>query len=255
LIKVGITANFSHPDPERALFKGKRLLMVEESMLHWMMAQGVGVFLIPTDGGFSKDTPDISELVSELDGVLFLGGTDVSPESYGEAPMKEEWAGDRYRDLYEMRIYEQCLAQDKPVLGICRGLQLVNVAERGTLYQDINEQVPGSLVHRDWNVYDQLFHKIKIVEGSGLASLYPEIKEVKVNSIHHQGIKDLAPTLKAEAYSLEDEIIEAVRLDREDRYVFAVQWHPEFQNRDDENLPDPDKISNEFVNAIKQRMK
>jgi hypothetical protein len=117
-------------------------------------------------------------------------------------------------------------AAGKPVFGICRGLQLINVAHGGTLYQDISTQKPGARRHRDAAAYDLNFHEVDILPRTRLAQLLPPGRH-KVNSVHHQGVKDLAPGFVVEAVSPDDGVIEAIR-HTGDAWVAAVQWHPEF---------------------------
>ncbi|HMA08752.1 MAG TPA: gamma-glutamyl-gamma-aminobutyrate hydrolase family protein, partial [Ramlibacter sp.] len=147
----------------------------------------------------------------------------------GEQPLQERWSGDRIRDEYEMDLVAAFERHGKPVFGVCRGLQLLNVAFGGTLYQDIATQMPQALRHRDPVTYDLNFHTVDLVPGSRLADLYPGAQRVKVNSIHHQAIKDLAPGFAVEASSTEDGLVEAIRRnDAVKPYLAAVQWHPEF---------------------------
>ena len=177
-----------------------------------------------------------------------------APTSYGETALRPEWEGDAFRDAYEIKLVRESIKRNIPLLGICRGCQLINVALGGTLFQDINEQNPDTRVHRDADVYDNLEHEIKIKPGSGLANIYPGHSIVRVNSIHHQAIKDLGENLVVEARSEEDGIIEAVRHvntdagsgddSPENPYIVGVQWHPEFQDpRQDQNLLDCSPIS------------
>ena len=102
-LKIGISACFMHKDPTRAIFKGKTLLYVEESLAHWAMRLGAIAFMIPSvpEGGKTA----LAEYAEELDGLILHGGADVAPETYGETPLKEEWKGDRVRDLYEMELF------------------------------------------------------------------------------------------------------------------------------------------------------
>jgi putative glutamine amidotransferase len=132
--------------------------------------------------------------------------------SYGEEPLQPHWSGDRVRDEYEIALVKAFAAAGKPVFGVCRGLQLINVAFGGTLYQDIGTQQPGALVHRDGQIYDNNFHTLDIVPGSRLSQLVPDAASYKINSIHHQGIKDLAPGFAVEARCPDDGVIEAIRL-------------------------------------------
>jgi putative glutamine amidotransferase len=168
----------------------------------------------------------VNDFAQWLDGLVMHGGADVWPGSYGEQPLRPEWHGDRIRDEYEIALVKAFTAAGKPVFGICRGLQLINVAHGGTLYQDIGTQKPGALVHRDADAYDLNFHEVDIVPGSRLAELLRESRH-KINSVHHQGIKDLAPGFVVEATSPDDGVIEAIR-HTGGTWVAAVQWHPEF---------------------------
>jgi putative glutamine amidotransferase len=168
----------------------------------------------------------VADYAQWLDGLVLHGGADVWPGSYGEQPLRPEWNGDRVRDAYEIALVQAFEAAGKPVFGICRGLQLINVAHGGTLYQDIATQKPGARTHRDAEAYDLNFHEVDIVPGTRLAQLLRETRH-KINSVHHQGIKDLAPGFAVEATSPDDGIIEAIR-HTGGPWVSAVQWHPEF---------------------------
>jgi putative glutamine amidotransferase len=231
-LKIGISACFMHADPERPLFTGKTLQYVEQSIAHWVMSTGALAVMIPSPtGATQRGDVTLDHYAQWLDGLVLHGGADVSPRSYGEEPLQERWAGDRIRDEYEIDLVGAFEREGKPVFGVCRGLQLLNVAYGGTLYQDIQTQRPEALQHRNAAMYDHNFHTVDILPGSRLAGLYPELSRVKVNSIHHQAIKDLAPGFVVEAVSNEDGLIEAIR--REDTskpYLAAVQWHPEFHH-------------------------
>ena len=247
-LRIGFSACFFHADPTRPIFKGKTLLYWEESLAHWVLSEGVLGFLIPTlPTGFS-----LNEMVSHLDGLVLQGGADVSPRSYGEEPLKPEWAGDKVRDDYEIALVKAFLAAKKPILGICRGAQLLNVAFGGTLYQDIETQVPEARQHRDWHVYDQNYHHIDFEKGSSLERLFPGTKTARVNTVHHQAVRDLGKNLKIEARAEEDGVIEAIRYTG-DSYVFAFQWHPEFQDPLDPTLLDGKPILREFLSEAQKR--
>lgn len=228
-LRIGVSACFFHADPTRPIFKGKTLAYYEESMATFLGADGALVYLVPRPG---RGAPGVEALVDDLDALVLEGGSDVCPRTYGEEPMRSEWEGDEERDHYEIDLFRAFHDAGKPVLGICRGVQVLNVALGGTLYQDITTQVPGSLVHRDWERYDQNRHGIEIVEDSGLSKQYSGVTEAVVNSVHHQAIKDLGDGLVVEARCSQDGIIEAVRLPG-DRLVVGVQWHPEFTAIDD----------------------
>lgn len=252
---IGFASCFFHSDPQRPIFKGKTLLYFEEQMAQWVMNQKALPLLLPQP----TKTFSVKDLVKKIDGLLLQAGSDVCPLTYGEEPLKPEWSGDKIRDQYEIALIKECIKRDKPILGICRGLQIINVALKGTLLQDINTQVPETFNHRKWEIYDQNFHDIKIESETHLAKLYPKQKQVRVNSIHHQGIKDLGKNLVVEAKSANDSIIEAIRYlphgkkIKQNPYVFAVQWHPEFHDPKDKNLLDSTPILKEFLNEVRRR--
>lgn len=226
-LKIGLSCSMMHPDPSRPLFKGKRLLYCEESMFHWVMSQGALAVLLPTE---KPQGVSLADIAHELDAVIMTGGVDVSPRNYGEEPLQPEWSGDPVRDQYDIGLINACLAADKPVLGVCRGLQVLNVALGGSLYQDIETQHKDSLTHRNWEAYEANTHKVRIEAGSGLSRIFGGSGECETNSVHHQAIRRLAAGLLAEAHCAHDGIIEAVRGTKSDPFMFAVQWHPEWHD-------------------------
>ncbi len=252
MLRIGVSSCFFHADPLRAIFKGKTLLYLVENVAHWLLPHGAIPYLIPTLPVDSTIT--LKTLVSDLDGLVLQGGADVAPETYGETPLKPEWKGDAIRDRYEIDLVKEFLAQNKPVMGLCRGLQLINVAFGGTLYQDIKTQVADSIEHRNWEIYDQNFHTIAVKPNSAFSRLYGGVTSAKVNSVHHQAIKDLGQGLMAEAHSTDDQIIEVVRATGSD-YVVAVQWHPEFQDANDNSILDTKPLINDFLDQAKKRKK
>lgn len=250
-LKIGLSACFSHADPTRSLFSGKTLQYVEQSIAHWLMSSGAMVVMVPCPTG-STQRGDVTykHYAEWLDGLVLHGGADVWPGSYGELPIEDQWAGDKVRDEYDKALVAAFENVGKPMFGICRGLQLLNVAFGGTLYQDINTQVPNSFMHRDAVTYDQNFHSVNIVPGTGLSRLYPGVERVRVNSIHHQGIKDLSPEFVAEAHSVDDGIIEAIRRkDKRKSYIAATQWHPEFHEPRSDTIDDA-ALLNDFLTAV-----
>ncbi len=254
-LKVGVSARFFHPEPSSIGVQSKTLQYLEQSMAHWVMSRDVLVFMIPSvdkDGIIHRSSIRLSDYAKHLDALVLQGGADLAPETYGEEPLKAEWAGDRVRDIYEMEVLHEFMEADKPVLGVCRGAQLINVAFGGTLYQDINTHVPDSFAHRAAHAYENNFHEISIEPESGLARLYPNARTGKVNSIHHQSIKTLGRELAVEAYSQDDRVIEAIRWQGRG-YVFAVQWHPEFLHPADKTVLNPAPILDEFLTAVRER--
>jgi putative glutamine amidotransferase len=249
-LKIGISACFFHADQERPIFTGKTLQYVEQSIAHWVMSSGALAVLIPSPAGETrKGDVTLDHYAQWLDGLVLEGGSDVWPGSYGETPMQERWSGDRIRDEYESGLVRAFAAAGKPVFGVCRGLQMINVAFGGTLYQDIATQRPDARVHRDAATYDRNFHPVEFVPGSRLQSLYGDTRRHTVNSIHHQGIKDLAPGFVVEAHCPDDRMIEAVR-HTGPGYVAAVQWHPEFHRSDYGTLDDAPLLQ-DFLDAAR----
>ncbi|HSU78632.1 MAG TPA: type 1 glutamine amidotransferase [Burkholderiales bacterium] len=211
MIRIGVSPRLLHPQPgARGVFT-KMLHYVEDAIAQWLQSRDALLFVLP----LSQRAADYARA---LDGLVLQGGADISPLAYGEAPLQPEWAGDPLRDRYEIELVRAFSAARKPVLGICRGAQLINVALGGSLHQDIP-------AHRS-DDYDSHAHDVRLEPDSGLARLYGETGPRRVVSIHHQAIKRLAPSLVIEARA-EDGVIEAVR-GTGSGYLCAVQWHPEF---------------------------
>lgn len=251
-LKIGLSPRFLHKVPQELGFRGKTLQYLEQSIAHWLMTANALVFMIPSiEGGglLRRGNIHVADYVASLDGLVLQGGADISPITYGETSLKTEWDGDRIRDMYEIDLVQAFVAAGKPVLGICRGLQLINVAYGGTLYQDIMHQHGDDLEHHNVSAYDQNYHEISLVEGSGLARLYPGQQTVHVNSIHHQAVKDLGRDFAVEALAVPDDIVEAIRW-RGPGYVVGLQWHPEFHDPNDPDLLDGTPILNEFLDAV-----
>jgi putative glutamine amidotransferase len=230
---IGISARIHHPiGPQRDLggVYTKTLHYLEQSVAHWVLAKGVLAVMIPaieSEGLIQRSEMSLGAYAEHLDGLVLQGGADVAPETYGETPLAPEWAGDRIRDRYEIDLFNAFVDAGKPVLGICRGCQLINVALGGTLFQDIPTQVTHAITHRDTDLYEHALHDMSLVQGSRLAELYPGVHSAAINTIHHQAVKGLGRDLAIEALGVPDGIIEAIRW-RGPSYVFGMQWHPEF---------------------------
>ena len=193
----------------------------------------------------TTDEEEIKQLCDMCTGFLFTGGHDVSTELYHEKPIPGMVDSCRTRDDMELKVLDIAVKQDKAVLGICRGIQFINAALGGSLYQDLPSQRPSAVEHHMTAPYDRAAHKVKICEDSPLYKLLDKEK-LGVNSYHHQAIKKLSPQLKAMAVS-EDGLIEAVYIPGK-KYIWAMQWHPEFSFRVDQ---DSRKIFKSFVDACK----
>jgi len=187
-----------------------------------IQAGGVPV-LIPAE----LDEGDWMDLFERMNGILLSGGGDIALERYNGTLHPRVDGVDEKRDELEFGLLRSCINQGKPFFGICRGAQVVNVGMGGTLYSHIEDQHPDSLKHDYFPNYprNRLSHMVRVEEGSHLAEIVGE-PVLQVNSLHHQGIKDLAPTLKPVAYA-PDGLIEAVELS-DHPFGLAVQWHPEW---------------------------
>ena len=251
-LRIGLSARLMHQPPAELGFPGKVLQYLEQSIAHWIMGHGAMAFMIPTIGStgtVKRREISVADYVASLDGLVLQGGTDVSPATYGETPLKPEWCGDIVRDRYEIELVWEFVIRGKPVFGICRGAQLVNVACGGTLYQDLPTQIEGVGLHRDHLLYDRLNHEVDLLPDSRLARLYQSKGPVLVNSIHHQAVRTLGNDLVVEARSSLDGVVEAIRW-QGSSYMAGVQWHPEFHQAGSDLL-DSTPIMEDFLRAAK----
>ena len=252
-LKIGISARIFHPESGAKGLRSKTLQYLEESIAQWVMTRDVMVFMIPTVNTSSILHPSnirLRDYAKHLDGLVLQGGADVSPQTYAETATRPEWSGDRARDIYELELLHEFIEAGKPVLGICRGCQLINVAFGGTLYQDIASDVPSAIKHVS-DLYDNHYHVIHFPQGAHLAGLFPARAEALVNSIHHQAVKDLGRDLVVEAVSGPDNIVEAIRYAKA-RFVMGLQWHPEFHRGRSVELLDCTPILDDFLSAARE---
>jgi len=193
------------------------------------------------------DKDAIEHLFSICDGIIFTGGHDISPSIYGEE--KSEKCGEviTQRDILECELMTRAIDADKPILGICRGMQMLNALSGGTLYQDLPSQFKTDITHGQKPPYNIPIHDVKVEKDSLLYSIVG-CDTLSVNSHHHQAIKDLSPKLKPAAYAA-DGIIEAVYME-DKKFVLALQWHPEFLYKND-NVSI--KIFEAFMDAVKNK--
>ena len=180
----------------------------------------------------TSDKAILKQLLDTVDGILMTGGHDVSPDIYGEEKLDDSVVCNEDRDSMEKELIGQALEKDIPILGICRGIQFLNAFLGGTLYQDLGKQHPSETEHHQKPPYDVPIHEAKIMQDSGLYRLLHE-DVISVNSYHHQAVKDVAECLKVMAVS-GDGLVEAVELPQK-RFVWAVQWHPEFSYKNDKS--------------------
>lgn len=195
----------------------------------------------------TADPADLERLCGFCDGFLLTGGHDVSPSVYGaqRLPVCGELCPDR--DAMETALLSRAMARGKPVLGICRGIQLVNAALGGTLWQDLPSQRPSAVEHHQTPPYDKPAHEVSLLPGTPLRALLGA-ERIVVNSYHHQGLRDLAPGLRPMA-TAPDGLVEAV-WHPEQPFLWAVQWHPEFAWR---TQPAARAVFAAFVRAAAKR--
>lgn len=193
---------------------------------------------------FTDDEAEIEQLADMCSGFLFTGGHDVDPKLYNESPVGDIVVTCRRRDEMEKRFLEIALEKDRSVLGICRGIQFINAALGGSLYQDLPLQHRSQTEHHQAPPYDVPVHRVTLRENTPLHKLL-QVSELKVNSYHHQAVKKLASGLAEMAVS-EDGIAEAL-YKPDCRFLWAVQWHPEFSYKTD---PAARAVFSAFVDSM-----
>jgi putative glutamine amidotransferase len=211
---VGVTTSITiGQTPERAY--------VNSAYLHALQqAGGVPVLLPPQ---LSKAS--LERLVRGLDALLLTGGGDVDPATFGEAPHPTLYEVAPSRDALETQVTHMALEKRTPLLAICRGIQVLNVALGGSLHQDVVTEPGTDIQHSQKEARDQTTHKVTVTPQSRLARVLGT-EDVEVNSFHHQVIKSLGRSLVPVAWA-PDQLIEGVELDDDSRWVLGVQWHPE----------------------------
>jgi putative glutamine amidotransferase len=254
-LRIGVSARIQYGDAAKRGYLKKDIYYLEQSFARWLQSAGVLVYLVADVVDRAVKGPagalTLADYAAELDGLVLQGGTDISPQTYGEEPLRPEWAGDPERDRYELELFKSFLNLKKPILGVCRGQQIINVALGGTLFQDTATQKPGAQLHQDPAIYDENYHHIEILGESRLAGLYPGITRAKVNTLHHQAVNRLGKGLAVEAHSAEDGVIEAIRYEGPE-YLVGVQWHPEFLHGRDDGVLDSAPLLDEFLQASRE---
>ncbi len=184
---------------------------------------------------------DAIQVLDLCDGLILTGGPDLHPALFGEEIKPACGSICPARDVLEQTLYHHALERDMPVLGICRGIQAINVFQGGTLYQDLPTEKPSDCRHEMEKPYDRVIHQVTL---SGPLRELLAMEQLGVNSIHHQALKDLGKDLEVMAVA-DDGIVEAVR-HKDKKFVWGVQWHPEFSFNADEYSR---KIMKAFVAA------
>jgi putative glutamine amidotransferase len=190
----------------------------------WAVEQAGGIpIILPV----TTDTEVSARYLGVIDGLMLSGGVDVCPERYGQEVHPQLGEVDADRDATELPLIQQALKEDMPLFGICRGIQTLNIAMGGTLYQDLPTQYPSKIVHHQYQLglkRDAFCHEIDLPPGTRFRSIIGSDK-ISVNTLHHQALSDVAEGLEVTAYA-PDLVVEAVEAPAY-RYVLAVQYHPE----------------------------
>ena len=213
MIGVSTSITVGGAPPERAYVNSTYLNAIQQ-------AGGVPVLLPPQLSGAS-----LSRLLRGLDGLVLTGGGDVDPALFGEAPHSKVYDVAPSRDTVEVTSVRVALDRRLPILAICRGAQVLNVALGGSLYQDVGSDPGTSLRHSQEEPRDQPSHKVAVEPGSRLAETLGA-DEIEVNSMHHQAVKRLGAGQRPVAWA-PDQLVEGLELTDPSRFVLGVQWHPE----------------------------
>lgn len=200
----------------------------------WMLPQYLDLLeqynLIPFIFPYTTNKTVLSSLLKQVDGLLFTGGHDIDPNYYQQSKTAKCGETLEIRDKLEQYLFQEALAKDIPMLGICRGLQLFNVFSGGTLYQDLPTQYQSEILHAQKPPYDRPIHKVRFPKGSDFENWIGE-REYMVNSFHHQAIHERAANTEILAIS-EDGLVEGIKI-KGLSFAYAVQWHPEYMDHQD----------------------
>ncbi len=202
---------------------GTQYAAVSQRYLRSVLAGGGLPIALPT----GTDPGGSEAYLDRIDALLLIGGGDIDPAFYGEEQLAESKSPSRDRDEAEIALARAALARGMPILGICRGHQLLNVAMGGSLYQDIASQIPVAALHNPKDLdFGAPYHRVDIIDpGSRLFAIFGA-SSIETNSHHHQAVKTLAPGLKVSARAM-DGIIEGLESEDPVRFVLGVQFHPE----------------------------
>lgn len=217
---IGITG-VRYVSPTKASAPGLLGVVSDDDYAHGVQAAGGIPVVIP----YLDSDETVTALCDRLDGLLLAGGEDVDPALWGDNP--EQWLGQVVpeRDDLEQQLIRRMLERQKPILGICRGAQILNVVLGGSLYQDLSHEWHGQIQHSQKARRNHLSHRVRIHPSSQLYQLLGQSSEIRCNSFHHQAVKELGNGLVAVAWD-EEGLVEAVEHTTY-KWVLAVQWHPE----------------------------
>ncbi|KDR93761.1 putative glutamine amidotransferase [Peptoclostridium litorale DSM 5388] len=216
---IGITTNFMMA--EKGLLSGQERYFLESDYVKAIENVGGTCILFP----HTSDVESFVRYLDLVDGIVISGGIDINPMFYGDEPMEKTGYFNTKQDFFDVELTKKAIQSHVPILGLSRGIQIINVALGGTLYQDVSYMEKRALKHMQESKRSEKSHCISIEKDSKLYEIFGEEK-IFVNSFHHQAIKDIGKGLKVSARA-SDGVIEAVELEGED-FVMGVQWNPEF---------------------------
>lgn len=220
-------------------FAGYRRSYVNHDYILSVIKNGGVPVIIP----FNEDLEIVRAQVSAVDAVLLSGGHDIVPQHYEEEPRQRTGSSFPARDLFDFELLRQAVAQNKPVLGICRGMQLINVFFKGSLYQDLS-YIDKEVYKHDQSVSPtQVTHTIELTPGSKLHQIFGEDK-MMVNSFHHQVVKRLGDGLRIGA-AAKDGVVESIEHETAP-FIVGVQWHPEMLHAHEEKM---NRLFDAFIRA------
>ena len=239
---VAVSGSLMSLKDEDENFLGYEYAYVANNYINAVSKSGATPIILPV----VSDEKTIKNQLEIADALILTGGYDVNPHFYNEEPSKKMGKICTARDEFDLKLIEIALELKKPILGICRGMQILNVYFGGTLYQDLSYNNESHIEHNQKAHYSEGTHFIKIEEGSFLYKISE--KNERVNSFHHQAINDLADNFKAIAFA-NDGVIEAIENKGKDSIILGVQFHPEMMFEKNEFAQ---KIFKAFIDEIKK---
>lgn len=210
-------------------FPGYRRSYVNEDYINSVIKNGGIPYIIP----MNREQEVIKEQIERVDGLILSGGHDVAPRYYNEEPYKDLGEILPERDEFDFKLVEFAKKRNLPILGICRGCQILNIYYGGSLFQDLNLKNGADIKHNQVKFPSMASHSVDLVDGTKLKKIFKE-ESLMVNSFHHQIIDKVSPSFQISAYS-KDGVVEAIENPAYE-YMIGVQWHPEMLHKVEEKM-------------------